>query len=98
MKVTATYSLKVNGKVRVVNKGYSIENTGKSKTATGTAWVPNEKYPGCLKVRFFWPFSGNYYVMSLDDEYLLAIVCAPSRKYYGYCQEPRLSAMTNTQS
>jgi apolipoprotein D and lipocalin family protein len=79
--VTATYTLKKNDKIEVLNKGYSINDTGKFNTAKGTAWVPNSEYPGRLKVRFFWPFSGNYYIISLDEEYKYALVGDPSRKY-----------------
>lgn len=79
--VTATYTLKNNGKIGVLNKGHSIEDTGKVSTAKGRAWVPDTEYPGRLKVSFFWPFAGNYYIMSLDEEYNYALVGDPSRKY-----------------
>ena len=59
--VTATYSIKGNGKVEVLNQGY--KSGLKRKSVTGTAWVPRKEYPGRLKVRFFWPFSGDYYVI-----------------------------------
>ena len=79
--VTAKYTVKKNGKIEVLNKGYSSENSGEFKTAKGTAWIPNAKYPGRLKVTFFWPFSGNYYIISLDENYKYALVGDPSRKY-----------------
>lgn len=79
--VTATYSLKSNGKIEVLNKGHHIEKERVSKTAKGTAWVPDNSYPGRLKVTFFWPFSGSYYIMSLDENYQYALVGDPSRKY-----------------
>lgn len=79
--VTATYSLKKNGKIKVLNKGYSIKNKGEFKTAEGTAWIPDPEYPGRLKVRFFWPFSGDYYIIALDQDYKYALVGDPSRKY-----------------
>ena len=78
--VTATYTLKDNGKVQVLNKGY-LADKGKYKTAKGTAWVPDGGYPGRLKVTFFWPFAGNYYIMALDEGYAYALVGDPSRKY-----------------
>jgi apolipoprotein D and lipocalin family protein len=78
--VTANYSLKPNGKIKVLNKGYS-EKKGAFKTSQGTAWRPDEKYPGRLKVSFFWPFSGNYYIIALDEDYSFALVGDPSRKY-----------------
>lgn len=79
--VSATYSIKDNGKIEVLNKGYLIEKKGEFKTAKGTAWIPDPKYPGRLKVRFFWPFSGDYYIMVLDEAYAYALVGDPSRKY-----------------
>lgn len=78
--VTANYSLKTNGKIQVLNKGYSAKK-GDYKSSKGTAWRPNEDYPGRLKVSFFWPFSGNYYIIALDKEYSYALVGDPSRKY-----------------
>ena len=78
--VTATYTLKDNGKVKVLNKGY-LTKKGKYKSAKGTAWVPDDDYPGRLKVSFFWPFAGNYYIMALDEGYRYALVGDPSRKY-----------------
>jgi len=78
--VTATYTLKKNGKIQVLNKGYSAKK-GKYKTARGTALVPDPAFPGRLKVTFFWPFYGNYYIMALDKDYQYALVGDPSRKY-----------------
>jgi len=79
--VTATYSLKKDGKIGVLNKGFSTEKRGESDSANGTAWVPDPKFPGRLKVSFFWPFAGNYYIISLDKEYQYVLVGDPSRKY-----------------
>jgi apolipoprotein D and lipocalin family protein len=79
--VTATYSIKDNGKIEVLNKGFSIENKGENKTAKGVAWVPKTQYPGRLKVSFFRPFSGKYYIIALDKDYKYALVGDPSRKY-----------------
>ncbi len=78
---TATYTFKKNGKIEVLNKGYLIKEAGKSKTARGTAWVPNVEFPGRLKVTFFWPFAGDYYMISLDEAYKYVLVGDPSRKY-----------------
>ena len=78
--VTATYTPKRNGKIEVLNKGFT-DKKGKMRTARGTAWVPDPAYPGRLKVTFFWPFSGNYYIISLDENYRYVLVGDPSRKY-----------------
>ena len=79
--VSANYTLKKNGKIEVLNKGYSIKEAGKFNTAKGTAWIPNTDFPARLKVSFFWPFAGDYYIISLDDNYAYALVGDPSRKY-----------------
>ena len=34
-----------------------------------------------LKVQFFWPFSGDYWIIQLGDEYNYAVVGHPHRKY-----------------
>lgn len=78
--ITATYTLKDNGKIRVTNRGFKASK-GKFEDINGSARVPDSKFPGQLKVTFFWPFSGNYYVMALDDDYRYALVGDPSRKY-----------------
>ncbi len=79
--VTATYTLKDNGKIEVLNKGHVSENKQKVKTAKGTARIPDVNFPGQLKVSFFWPFSGDYYIIALDKNYQYALVGDPSRKY-----------------
>jgi lipocalin len=79
--VSATYSIKPDGQIRVRNKGHKTDNLADTKEIEGRAWVPNSAKPGQLKVEFFWPFAGNYYVISLDSEYRLALVGDPSRKY-----------------
>jgi len=78
--VTATYSMKDNGKIKVLNKGFKTTKN-KFSTAKGVAWVPNSDFPAQLKVSFFWPFAGNYFIIELDDNYNYALVGDPSRKY-----------------
>jgi len=77
--VTATYSLKDNGKIKVENRG--VKTDVKVSDIEGTAWQPDSAYPGRLKVRFFWPFSGDYYIMKLADDYSYSLVGSPSRKF-----------------
>ena len=79
--ITATYTVKDNGTIEVLNQGHLSKNISKIKRIKGSAWVPNSTYPGRLKVRFFWPFSGDYYIVSLDKDYQYALVGSPSRKY-----------------
>ena len=78
---TATYTIKKNGKIEVFNQAYLSNNKSKVKNIKGTAWVPDSAYPGRLKVRFFWPFSGDYHIIYLDEKYNHVLVGSPSRKY-----------------
>lgn len=80
-RVTAEYSLRDDGGVRVVNRGFSVES-GKWKEATGRAYLLSKPEVGRLKVSFFGPFYGGYNVIALDREsYQWALVCGPNRKY-----------------
>jgi apolipoprotein D and lipocalin family protein len=79
--ITATYSLRDDGKITVLNKGHYITEPGKVNTATGVAWIPDKNSPAKLKVRFFWPFSGDYWIMHLDKDYQYVLVGDPSMKY-----------------
>ena len=66
--VSATYELIENGKVKVINRGISTEDHSQKKEITGKAWVPDVAFPGQLKVQFFWPFAGKYWVIDLGPE------------------------------
>ena len=79
--ITATYSLRADGKIGVLNKGHKISDPGKIQESKGKAWIPDPAYPARLKVQFFWPFAGNYYIMDLDADYEYALVGDPSRNY-----------------
>ena len=80
--VTAEYGLRDDGKISVINAGQKENNIGKVKSIRGKAWVPDKNEPGRLKVQFFWPFAGGYYIFHLDQEnYQYALVGNPSRKF-----------------
>lgn len=79
--VTATYLSLPKGEIKVINKGYVIGKHPKFKTVNGKAWIPNKEELGKLKVQFFWPFSGDYWIIALDENYNWALVGDPSRKY-----------------
>ena len=78
--VSATYSLKENGKIKVFNKGFK-SSKNEYKEITGSARVLNDEYPSQLKVTFFWPFAGDYYVIDINEDYTIALVGDPSRKF-----------------
>ncbi len=80
-RVTADYSLRDDGGVRVMNRGYSARE-GKWKEAEGKAYFVGSRDIGYLKVSFFGPFYGSYVVFDLDCEnYRHALVCGPDRSY-----------------
>jgi apolipoprotein D and lipocalin family protein len=79
-EVTATYTLRPDGKIIVLNQCRAAD--GRSKSVTGTARIANAKGPNSkLKVTFFWPFSGDYWIIGLDADYRWALVGGPSHKY-----------------
>ncbi|MBU1012754.1 MAG: lipocalin family protein [Bacteroidetes bacterium] len=79
--VTATYSIRADGKIKVVNQGYENSLDGKLKTAIGKAYIPNPDDPAKLKVSFFLFFYGDYYVMELDPDYQWVLLGSSSSKY-----------------
>jgi apolipoprotein D and lipocalin family protein len=78
---TAIYTLREDGRITVVNGGNYISDPSENTTAKGIAWIPDPKSPGKLKVQFFWPFSGDYWIMYLDKEYRHVLVGDPDHKY-----------------
>ena len=80
-RVTATYSLRPDGGLKVVNRGYSAaKNTW--KTAEGKAFFVNQPDTGYLKVSFFGPFYGSYVVVDLDQKnYQYALIAGPNKSY-----------------
>lgn len=87
---SATYTLRPDGKITVLNQ--CRQSDGRLKSAKGTARVADPKGPSTkLKVTFFWPFSGNYWIIDLDPEYRWAVVGEPGRDYlWILSREPRL--------
>jgi apolipoprotein D and lipocalin family protein len=77
--VTADYSIKETGDICVVN--VCITRTGKIERSEGTAKVVDASTNAKLKVTFFWPFYGKYWIIDLGDEYEYAVVGEPSRHY-----------------
>jgi apolipoprotein D and lipocalin family protein len=79
--ITANYTLLPDGKVEVLNSGYKEDFNGKLKTIKGKAWVADTATNAKLKVSFFWPFAGNYWIIELGKDYEYAVVGDESRKY-----------------
>ena len=85
--VTATYSLRKDGDIDVVNTCRKNSPTGEQKVAKAKAWVTDKHSNAKLKVQFFLRglklpfFAGNYWILELGKNYEYAIIGDPSRKY-----------------
>jgi apolipoprotein D and lipocalin family protein len=77
----AEYSMSDKGYVRVVNSCRRGAAGGELKTAVGKAFVVAGSNNAKLKVQFFWPFRGDYWIIDLASDYSYAVVGDPSRKY-----------------
>ena len=74
----AEYRLRDDGAIEVLN---SCVRNGKVDTAKGKAWVVDKATNAKLKVSFFWPFRGDYWIIELGKDYDYAVVSAPSMQY-----------------
>jgi apolipoprotein D and lipocalin family protein len=79
-EVTAEYSLKDDGSVKVLNRGYKREDN-KWKSAIGKAGFAESADQGYLKVSFFGPFYSSYVVFDLDADYQHAFVSGANTNY-----------------
>jgi apolipoprotein D and lipocalin family protein len=93
--VTATYSLRDDGKIKVLNQGYKNTLDGELSVAVGKAKIPNKLEPAKLKVSFFWIFYGDYYVLELDENYQYVMIGSSSPKYFWIlCRTPQMDSAT----
>jgi apolipoprotein D and lipocalin family protein len=78
---TATYSLRADGEVDVLNRCRKGSLSGPEDSAQGRARVADTSTNAKLQVSFFWPFWGDYWVIDLGPDYEYAVVGHPSRDY-----------------
>ena len=79
--VTATYSLRDDGGIDVLNKGFD-RKSGKWKQVEGKGYFVGGSDVGRLKVSFFGPFYSGYNIIALDKEnYSYSLVCGLNRSY-----------------
>jgi len=78
---TAEYSQLPDGKIQVINRCRKDNLDGPFKESKGKAEVADTATNAKLKVWFFWPFKGNYWIIDLSPDYQWAVVGEPSRKY-----------------
>jgi apolipoprotein D and lipocalin family protein len=77
--VTADYALRGDGKISVLNRCRKPD--GKLSDATGKAKIVDPATNAKLKVSFFGPFYGDYWVLDHADDYSWSIVGEPSGRY-----------------
>jgi apolipoprotein D and lipocalin family protein len=80
-KVTATYTLRDDGMITVLNKGFN-STSGKWKDAAGKARFKQPPAGGYLEVSFFWIFYADYKIIALDTiNYSYAMITSSSKDY-----------------
>jgi len=88
---TATYTLSPDGYVIVENRCRRDSLNGRLSYIKGKAFVVPNSGNAKLKVQFFWPFIGKYWILSLDPDYRYAVVGHPNRDFlWILCREPRM--------
>lgn len=78
---TATYTKTDKDYILVENKCRRDSINGKASGITGKAFIDAESGNAKLKVQFFWPLRGKYWIIDLADDYSYAVVGHPNRKY-----------------
>jgi apolipoprotein D and lipocalin family protein len=78
---TAEYTLTDKGFVIVENRCNKGSINGKQSYIKGKAFVVENSGNAKLKVQFFWPFKGKYWIIDLANDYSYAVVGHPNRKY-----------------
>jgi apolipoprotein D and lipocalin family protein len=78
---TAEYTLSEKGYVIVENRCNRDSVRGKQSYIRGRAFVEKNSGNAKLKVQFFWPFRGKYWIIDLADDYGYAVVSHPGKQY-----------------
>jgi apolipoprotein D and lipocalin family protein len=90
---TAEYAARPDGTVSVVNRCLDAGAGGRERVAEGSAYAVPGSGNARLRVSFFWPFYGDYWVLGLDPDYRWALVGAPGRDYlWILSRTPRMAA------
>jgi apolipoprotein D and lipocalin family protein len=92
---TATYSLREDGEIEVLNQCRKGSVDGPLDKAKGVARVADKATNAKLEVSFFRPFWGAYWIIDLGPDYEYAVVGHPSRDYlWILSRTPELSEET----
>lgn len=85
---TAEYTPSDKGYIIVENR---CKKNGKESYIKGKAFADKNSGNAKLKVQFFWPFKGKYWIIDLASDYSYAVVSHPNRKYlWILSREPKL--------
>jgi apolipoprotein D and lipocalin family protein len=94
---TANYALLASGAIEVINSCRKAD--GSVNTVRGKAKIVDGASHARLKVTFFWPFYGDYWIIGLAPDYRYAIVGEPKRKYlWILSRTPQMSAQDHTEA
>ncbi|MGH7790489.1 MAG: lipocalin family protein [Candidatus Binatia bacterium] len=92
---TARYTAHPDGSIDVLNQ---CRIDDKAVQARAVAWAVDPPTNAKLKVQFFWPFRGDYWIIGLEPDYQWALVGVPSRDFlWILAREPQLDAATYDQ-
>ncbi len=82
-EVTATYTPRADGRVGVLNRCVNTAAPGgeEQRQVRGSAYAVAGTNNTKLRVSFFWPFHGDYWVLGLDPDYRWAVVGEPRRRW-----------------
>jgi len=78
---TAEYTATDKGYIVVENRCKKDSINGKQSYIKGKAFVKKNSGNAKLKVQFFWPLKGKYWIIDLADDYSYAVVSHPNKKY-----------------
>ena len=77
----AEYQLTDKDYIKVINRCNKGSIKGELNKVEGKAFVQKGSGNSKLKVQFFWPFRGKYWIIDLPDDYSYAVVGHPNREY-----------------
>lgn len=76
----ATYSLEKDNRIKILNECRNESLTGKPRSAEGHAWAVDDTNAK-LKVTFFRPFTGDYWILELGANYEYSVIGEPDGRY-----------------
>jgi len=92
---TAVYTQRADGRIGVLNQCHRGGPDGPLQAARGVARVADETTNAKLKVTFFRPFTGDYWIIDLGPNYEYAVVSEPARRYlWILARKPELDMQT----